>query len=57
MAAISPCSTGEPAAFLVIGTRSPSEVATYSDIDMKIEMAGGKARFTYKDGTDWTGPR
>lgn len=49
--------TGQPAAFLVIGTRSPSEVATYSDIDMKIEMAGGKARFTHKDGSDWSGPR
>ena len=45
------------AQFLVVGTKAPHEVATYSDIDMMIEVAGGKATFTYKDGTDWTGPR
>lgn len=49
--------TDQPAAFLVIGTRSTVEVATYSDVDLKVEMAAGKARFTYKDGTDWTGTR
>lgn len=45
------------AAFLVVGSKAPREVATYSDVDMKVEMEGGKARFTYKDGSDWTGPR
>ena len=45
------------ARFLVVGTKAASEVATYSDVDMKIVMGGGKARFTYKDGTDWTGPK
>jgi uncharacterized cupin superfamily protein len=45
------------AKFLVIGTKAPREVATYSDVDLMVEMQGGKARFTYKDGTDWTGPR
>lgn len=45
------------ARFLVVGTKAPQEVATYSDVDLRVEMAGGKARFTYKDGTDWTGPR
>lgn len=45
------------AKFLVAGTKAKSEVATYSDVDMKIHIEGGKARFTYKDGTDWTGPR
>ncbi len=45
------------AKFLVVGTKAPWEVATYSDVDMKIEIEGGKARFIYKDGTDWTGPR
>jgi uncharacterized cupin superfamily protein len=45
------------AKFLVIGTKAPREVATYSDVDLMVEMEGGKARFTYKDGTDWTGPR
>lgn len=46
-----------PARFLVVGSKAPREVATYSDHDLKVEIAGGKARFTYKDGTDWTGPR
>jgi uncharacterized cupin superfamily protein len=45
------------AKFLVVGTKAKTEVATYSDVDMQIHMGGGKARFTYKDGTDWTGPR
>lgn len=49
--------TGEVAEFLVIGTKAPREVATYSDVDLMVEVEGGKARFTYKDGTDWTGPR
>ncbi|WP_347310554.1 cupin domain-containing protein [Defluviimonas sp. SAOS-178_SWC] len=46
-----------PARFLVVGSKAPSEVATYSDIDMMIHIDGGKARFTYKDGTPWDGPR
>lgn len=46
-----------PVRFLVVGSKAPREVATYSDHDLKVEIAGGKARFTYKDGTDWTGPR
>jgi len=45
------------AAFLVAGTKAPREVATYSDIDLKVEVENGKARFTYKDGSDWDGPR
>jgi len=45
------------ARFLVVGSKAPVEVATYSDVDLRVEMAGGKARFTYKDGTDWEGPR
>ena len=46
-----------PAVFLVVGTKAPQEVATYSDVDLRVEMAGGKARFTYRDGSDWEGPR
>ncbi len=46
-----------PAQFLVIGTKAPREVATYSDVDLMVEMEGGKARFAYKDGTDFAGPR
>ncbi|MBS0563933.1 MAG: cupin domain-containing protein [Proteobacteria bacterium] len=49
--------TGRVAKFLVVGTRAPSEVATYSDVDLRVEIGGGKARFTYRDGSDWTGPR
>ena len=45
------------ARFLVVGTKAPSEVATYSDVDMVVAMEGGSARFTYKDGTPWDGPR
>jgi len=43
--------------FLVVGTKSAEEVATYADVDMQIHIAGGKARFTYHDGSDWAGPR
>lgn len=49
--------TASVARFLVIGSKAPREVATYSDVDLKVEIEGGKARFTYKDGTDWVGPR
>ncbi|MCF1710445.1 cupin domain-containing protein [Tabrizicola sp. J26] len=49
--------TDKVAKFLVVGTKAKTEVATYSDVDLKVEIGGGKARFTYKDGTDWTGPR
>jgi len=45
------------ARFLVVGTKAPSDVATYSDVDMVVVMEGGSARFTYKDGTPWDGPR
>ena len=43
--------------FLVIGSKAPREVATYSDVDLIAHLEGGSARFTYKDGSDWTGPR
>lgn len=49
--------SAEPAEFLVIGTKAPREVATYSDVDLRVEMEHGTARFTYRDGTDWQGPR
>lgn len=45
------------ARFLVVGTRAPREVATYSDVDLRVELEGREARFTYRDGTPWTGPR
>lgn len=49
--------TAAEARFLVIGTKAQVEVATYSDVDLRVEMSAGKARFTYKDGTDWAGQR
>ncbi len=49
--------TDGPAAFLVVGSKAPREVATYSDIDLMVEVEGGEARFTYKDGSDWKGVR
>lgn len=45
------------ARFLVVGTKANSETATYSDVDMMVHIDAGKARFTHKDGSDWTGPR
>ena len=49
--------TDKVAKFLVIGSKAKREVATYSDVDLKVEIEAGRARFTYKDGTDWTGPK
>ncbi|MBA3908322.1 MAG: transcriptional regulator [Rhodobacter sp.] len=49
--------TDKVARFLVVGSKAKREVATYSDHDLKVEMEGGRARFTYKDGTDWRGIR
>ena len=43
--------------FLVVGAKAKMETATYSDIDLQVHQAGGVNRFTYKDGTDWQGPR
>lgn len=45
-----------PARFLVVGTRAPAEVATYSDVDLKVTIAGGQARFTHRDGTPYVPP-
>lgn len=44
--------TNTDAAFLVVGTRAPSETATYSDIDMMVKIADGAAKFTKKDGSE-----
>ena len=42
--------SGEEARFLVVGTKAPHEVATYSDIDLKVELSNGRATFSHKDG-------
>ena len=43
--------SGAQARFLVIGTRASTETATYSDIDMKIDIANGAFEFTRKNGS------
>ncbi|MCV2882901.1 cupin domain-containing protein [Actibacterium sp. XHP0104] len=43
--------TDAEARFLVVGSKAPHEVAWYSDIDMKVEVADGTAVFTRKDGS------
>ena len=48
--------TDAPAAFLVIGSRSTDEVATYSDIDLMVAIKDGKASFTHKDGSPFKAP-
>jgi uncharacterized cupin superfamily protein len=40
-----------PARFLVVGTKAPREVGTYSDVDLKVVMEEGTATFTRKDGS------
>ena len=49
--------SGDPARFLVVGTKAPDDVATYGDVDMMIPFTGDVPRFTYHDGSEWTGPR
>ena len=45
------------ARFLVAGSRAASEVVEYSDVDLVLHQQSGSARFTYRDGTPWQGPR
>ena len=40
-----------PATFLVVGTRTETETAQYSDLDMKVTMDAGGYTFTRKDGS------
>ena len=41
------------AVFLEIGTRAPRDVATYSDIDMRVERDEKGGRYVHKDGTPY----
>jgi uncharacterized cupin superfamily protein len=43
--------SGEPASYLEIGTRSATETAHYPDADLKAGKSDGKYWFTRKDGT------
>ncbi len=45
------------ARFLVIGTKAPVEVATYSDVDLQVRMQAGQAVFTLKDGRPYVAPK
>jgi len=47
--------TDGPARLLVVGSKAPREVATYCDVDLRVELEAGRARFTRKDGSDRTG--
>jgi uncharacterized cupin superfamily protein len=49
--------SGAEARFLVIGSRMNPEKATYSDVDLQVELKDGKASFTHKDGTPYQGER
>lgn len=42
-----------PARFLVVGTKAPREVATYSDVDLMVVVEGTTATFTRKDGSPY----
>jgi uncharacterized cupin superfamily protein len=43
--------SGSEGRFLVVGQRTDTEVAHYSDVDMRVEMTAGKYAFTRRDGT------
>lgn len=46
-----------PARFLVVGSKAPDEVATYSDVDMVMTLRDGRQHLTHHDGSAWSGPR
>ena len=46
--------SAEPAAFLVIGTRTPTETVFYSDIDMMVTVDETGDHFTKQDGSPLT---
>jgi uncharacterized cupin superfamily protein len=43
--------TDAEARFLVIGTRAPHEVCTYTEVDLRVEDIDGKGVFTRRDGS------
>ncbi len=48
--------TETEARFLVVGTKAKTETATYSDIDLIVEQAGGVNTFRHKDGRPYSPP-
>jgi len=49
--------TDAPARFLVVGSKAPHEVVTYSDLDLVLTLEKGRPSLAHKDGTPWTSPR
>lgn len=49
--------TNGEARFLVVGTKAPREVATYSDVDLKVVLEHGTTTFTRKDGSPYVAPQ
>lgn len=45
--------SGSPATFLVVGTRAPSEIAHYPDVDLLATRTGTAQAFTRKDGSSF----
>jgi len=39
-------------AFVVVGTRTPTETGWYSDVDMKVVVENGVYTFTHRDGSE-----
>lgn len=42
-----------PGRFLVVGSKAPREVATYSDVDLVVTIENGAAAFTRRDGAPY----
>jgi uncharacterized cupin superfamily protein len=45
--------TDKPVKYLEVGTRSPSDTAWYSDIDMKVEITPTSGKYSKKDGSSF----
>ncbi len=48
--------TDAEARFLVLGSKAAHEVATYSDVDLVVELKDGAAVFTHRDGSPYRAP-
>lgn len=48
--------TQTEARILVVGSKAPREVATYSDVDLVVTQSEGQNIFTHKNGQHYTGP-
>ena len=48
--------TQTEARILVVGSKAPREVATYSDVDLVVTQSEGQNVITHKNGQHYTGP-